>query len=339
MNKQIKIRILVIFLLVGVSFSGFTATPDLRDLQKGVADFSENLAKSLPFNSSLGLNWADAYIGKFFPSIPPHFGVGGAFGFTTMELPIMKELAGYLGYKIPIDSGKMFLPAYTAEARMGGFFLPFDVGVKFGYLPPVGLWGTSMDMNYLLVGGDIRYALLDGKSKAILPSISIGVGVNYLKAGVGGKVGKETEISYDYLGSHTIALEKPDVNLKWDTLSLDFKAQISKSFLIITPYLGLGASYAWSSAGYSVDAKVTYDNNPIIQSDIDDIKAFLNSVGLDSIDVDSSGMSSIIKNSAFSFRAFGGFSLNLMVFRLDFTGLYSFRDSNFGASFGFRFQL
>lgn len=335
MNKRIKIGFFALILLVGISLSGFSQTPpDLKNIQKAVASFSGDLAKSLPFNSSLGLNWADAYIGKVFPSIPPHFGIGGSFGFTTMELPIMKELAGYLGYNLPFDIGKMFLPAYAAEGRLGGFFLPFDVGFKFGYLPPVGLWSTDLNMNYLMVGADIRYAILDGKSKVILPTISIGVGVNYLKGGVGGKVGSDQTISY---GAESFTLSKPDINLKWDTLSLDFKAQISKSFLIITPYLGIGASYAWSHAGYSVDATVTDGGGGTV--DIPAINSYLSSLGLDGVDVDSSGISSIIKNSAFNLRAFGGFSLNLMVFRLDFTGLYSFRDNNYGASFGFRFQL
>lgn len=326
MNKQIRKIFFALLLVVGISFPVFTLSPtDLGELQKEVASFSGDLAKSLPFNSTLGLNWSDAYIGKLFPSVPPHFGVGGSFGFTTMDMPALEKLAGYLGYSLPFSTNKMFLPGYTAEGRIGGFFLPFDIGFKFGYIPPTGLWGSSMNMNYLLVGGDIRYAVLDGK---VLPKISIGVGLNYMNAGVGGKVGEEQVINFD---SNYIKLEKPDVNLKWDTLSLDFTAQISKSFLIITPYLGLGASYAWSSAGYSVDANVTGDKQ--------DINDYLSSHGLDSMNVDSSGISSIVKNSAFSFRAFGGFSINLMVFRLDFTGLYSFLDKNYGASFGFRFQL
>jgi len=338
MNKQIKNGVFALILVLGISYAGFAQTPpDLGALQKGVADFSGQLAKTLPFNSSLGLNWSDAYIGKLFPSMPPHFGVGGSFGFTTMELPELEKLAGYFNYKLPFSMNKMFLPAYAAEGRIGGFFLPFDVGFKFGYLPPVGLWGTSMNMNYLLVGGDIRYAVLDG---TILPKISVGVGLNYMKSGVGGKAGTGQEIGYNYEGTdYKLILTQPDVNLKWDTLALDFKAQISKSFLIITPYLGLGGTYAWSSAGYSVDATVTHDGNTLSQHDIDDIKAFLSSAGLDTMDVNSSGISSIIKNSAFSLRAFGGFSINLVVFRLDFTGLYNFLDSNYGATFGFRFQL
>jgi len=230
----------------------------------------------------------------------------------------------------------MFLPAYTAEGRVGGFFLPFDIGFKIGYLPPVGLWGSGMNMNYLLVGGDIRYAVLDS---SIWPKVSVGIGLNYMNAGVGGKAGSAQEISY-YNGTSTdsIKIEKPDVNLKWNTFALDFKAQISKSFFIITPYLGLGGSYAWSSAGYTVDATIKKGNgDPLTQTEINTIKAYLS--GVDGVDISSSGVSSMIDNSAFSFRAFGGFSVNMAVFRLDLTGLYSFLDQNYGASLGFRFQL
>jgi hypothetical protein len=341
MSKLIKTTFLAFLLILGLCIPAFAQTPDLSTLQKGAADFSENIAKTLPFSSSLGLNWADAYIGKVFPSLPPHFGLGGSFGFTTMDLPMLKTLAGYLGYELPFDTSKMFLPAYAAEGRVGGVFLPFDVGFKFGYLPPVGLWGSGVNMNYLLIGGDIRYAVLDGKSSAVLPNISVGLGLNYLKGAVGGKVGSATIINYTDAGSatHQLGLQQPEVDLTWSTLALDFKAQISKSFLIITPYLGIGGTYAWSGAGYSVNANVSCDGAPLTPANVAEIKAYLSRFGLDDMDVDSKGISSIIENSAFSLRVFGGLSFNLMVFRLDLTGLYSFLDQNFGASFGFRFQL
>ena len=324
MNRRIKTVILGILLILGVSLSvPAQSLPDLKEVQLCVDDFAEGLAKTLPFNSAMGLNWADAYIGKFMPSLPPHFGVGGSFGITTMDLPVMETLMGFFGYSFPFSISKTILPVYTAEARIGGFFLPFDVGVKFGYLPPLGLWGTSLNMKYLLLGADIRYAILD---KPVLPKISIGVGFNYLSGGVGGK-GETRTIAF---GSDSITLDKPDVNLEWDTYSIDFKAQISKAFLIITPYLGIAGNYAWSSAGYSVDAGVSWTG---------DIKEYLKQNGLADMDLSSTGVSSTIKNSAFNARAFGGFSVNLMVFKLDFTGLYSFRDSNYGASLGARFQM
>lgn len=327
MNTRLKPLFLTVLVLAGVSFSGIAQTLDLKDLQEGAADLSKELAKSLPLNSSLGMNWSDAYIGKLFPSLPPHFGVGGTFGFTTMEMPALKKVADDLGYGIPFNWSKMVMPAYTVEARVGGLFLPFDVGFKFGYLPPLTLWGKDTTMNYLLVGADIRYALLDGKSKVLLPSISFSVGINHLKGSLGGK-GKNKSFSYN---SETITIEDPEVNLEWKTNSLDFKFQISKSILLVTPYVGLGASYAWSSAGYSVDAAV--------DGDISGIKDYLNACGLEGIDVDRKGISSSVENSAFSARLFGGFSINLMVFKIDFTGLYSIMDGNFGATLGFRVQI
>jgi hypothetical protein len=303
----------------------------LADLQKGAVDFSDTMAKSLPFNSALGLNWADAYIGKFFPSVPPHFGVGGSFGFTTMDMPAFEKIAGFLGYEIPFDLASMYFPAYAAEARIGGFFLPFDVGVKFGMLPQMGLWGSSTKMDYILAGADFRYAVLDGN--LILPNISVGLGVNYLKGSISSKVGSDSAFTFD---SHELVLEKPEISLLWDTLSLDFKVQISKSFLAVTPYLGIGASYAWSEAGYQVETKARYDGSDINR---DEINAYLNAAKLENMDIDGDTISTIVKAQGFSTRAFGGLSLNLMVFRLDLTGLYNFVDSNWGGSVGVRIQI
>jgi len=328
MNIRVKPVLAALLILTGVSLSGFAQQLELSELQEGAAAFSKELAKSLPLNSALGLNWSDAYIGKLFPSFPPHFGVGGTFGITTMNMPVLRTLADNLGYRMPLDTSKMFLPAYTLEARVGGLFSPFDVGFKYGHLPPLGLWGQNFTMNYTLLGGDIRYALVDGKSNPLYPNVSFSVGFNYLKSGIGSKIKADQSFSYD---SETITIAAPEMNLEWACKSLDFKFQLSKSILAITPYAGLGGSYAWSSAGYSIKGAVTGDTSGI--------REYLNSLGLDGIDVFDNEMSSIIKKSAFSLRIFGGFSVNLMVLRLDFTVLYSVRDGNYGGSLGFRVQI
>lgn len=329
MNKLTRTGIIILALLMSISLSVFAQTlSDLGEIQKEVVDFSENLAKSMPLNASLGLNWADAHIGKLFPSLPPHFGVGLSFGVTTMEMSVIKDLAGHLGYKVPFNSKKMILPAYTGEARIGGFFLPFDIGAKVGYLPPIKIWGTDLNANFLLIGADIRYALLDGKSKPVIPSLSLGVGVNFLKGSIGGKAGESNEIAF---GIYRIQLDQPDVNLEWKTVVLDIKMQLSKTILVLTPYVGLGVSYAKSHVGYSVEANIS--------GDINEIKGFLNQYGLADMDVGAKGISSIITDKAFNFRIYGGLALNMMAFKLDFSGLYSIRDNNFGVSVGFRFQL
>jgi hypothetical protein len=334
MNKNKKIFGLAAALAVFAAVSAFSQVPDLADLQKGVSDFSDAMAKSLPFNASLGLNWSDAYVGKFLPSVPPHFGAGGFFGFTTMQMPMINTLAGYLGYNIPFNMDKMFLPAYAAEGRLGGFFLPFDVGLKFGMLPEIDLWGTNLKTDYTMFGADVRYAVMEGN--LVLPKISVGLGFNYLKGGIGAKVGNAQ--TFD-VGPDTLVLAAPDLGLIWETKSLDVKAQISKSFIIVTPYAGVGASYAWSKAGYEVNTAVTYNGTPIDEPAKTAIANYLKGQNVEGVSVDENGISSIQNIEGFSARIFGGISFNVAVVKFDLSALYNVLDGNFGGSLGVRFQL
>ena len=331
MSKRTKTGFLAIFLTLAISFSAF-AQVDLRNLQRSASNFSSTIADSLPLNASLGLNWSDAYIGRFFPSIPPRFGVGVSAGFTSMELGDMNRLARNLGFGGIPNMDRMPFPGYTVEARIGGFFLPFDVGIKFGSLPSLGF--DNFELEYFLIGGDIRYAILD---RAFLPRISVAVGFNYMRGSIGARVGQQQEFNFQHAGTdRSIILERPNVNLNWSTRTLDFRLHVSQPLFIITPYIGLGVSHAWSRAGYEVRANVNYGTNP---DDLQFIGAFLREHGLEGMSVRSNGISSDIYNNSWGVRAFGGISLNLTVFRLDFTGLYSFLDGNYGASLGFRFQL
>jgi hypothetical protein len=333
MQKMKKIALLTV--ITALSAAAPVFSQDLQDLQNSAGHFSAALAKSLPFNTALGLNWADAYIGKVFPGMPPHFGAGFSLGYTTMDFSAFEDLMGQFGFAIPggFKLGQMVLPAYTAEARVGGFFLPFDMGFKFGFLNDVG--SASAKINYTLVGGEIRYALLEGGP--ILPAVSLGVGLNHLKGEFTGSAG--SGVSYGIGSGETLDLSKPTVGLQWETLALDLKAQVSKSFLIITPYLGFGVSHAWSSAGYSVEADVTYKGAALDPATKDRINAGLKSAGVEGIDFNGKGIATIIEETGWSLRGFGGLSINLALFRLDLTGLYNFFDHNYGITLGTRFQL
>ncbi|MDR3122611.1 MAG: hypothetical protein LBU16_02385 [Treponema sp.] len=304
---------------------------DLVDLQKTAGEFSGALAQSLPFNAALGLNWADAYIGMFLPSFPPHFGAGIALGYTTVNFEAFDDLLRQFGLSVPggFDLGQMALPAYVAEARIGGFILPFDVGLKFGAFENLG--GSSASVDYLLAGGEFRYAVVNGKENLLLPNVSVGVGLNYLS---GRFTGSQSSLSFSYGGTSgsTLDLSNLEVGLQWETLALDFKAQVSKSFLIITPYAGLGASHAWSKAGYAVEAAMTGLNEAAINNG-------LKEAGTEAIDFSEKGFSTILEETGWNFRAFGGLSVNLALFRLDFTGLFNFLDGNYGVTVGGRLQI
>jgi hypothetical protein len=331
-QKKKEIIVIALVMVLGILSPAFSQNL-LKDLQNSTGKFADSLAKSLPFNSVIGLNWSDAYIGQLI-GVPPHFGIGVSGGITTMDYGAVEDLLGNFAVSMPFSLNRMILPGYTVEVRIGGLILPFDGGVKFGILPGVNL-GNNFNLDYTLIGGEIRYALLRGK--AALPKVSLGFGVNYLTGGIRSSAG-EQHFTFGTSPVHTLTLENPEVNLFWSTTTYDFKAQVSKSFLIITPYVGLGTSFALSEAGYTVNSRLLYNGSPV--SDVDQLIADLENAGISGIDLDGArGFSSDHTISGWGLRIFGGFSLNIAVLKLDFTGMYNFLDSNYGGSLGIRFQL
>jgi len=325
MKKKAVIFCLVLFLLAG---SPVFAQNQLGDIRGALNDFTTSLALSLPFNSTLGLNWSDAYIRNF-----PRFGVGLSLGYTTMNAPSLWDLFGMFDLSRPAAIGNMGgypLPGYTVEGRLGGFFLPFDMGFKIGYLSlrPSGV----ENLDYYLIGGDIRYAVL--RQRGFIPAISVGIGVNYLSGGIGIRAGSDREFNYVDTNDtiQTLTLQRPTIALDWATTTLDFKAQASRSFALITPYLGLGVSHGWSRAGYSVSTGITDTGGNVGAAN-----EVFRQLGIDRMNA--SGFSSSQSFGGWSVRTFGGLSINFTIIKLDFTVLYNFRDNNYGISIGSRFQF
>jgi len=332
MKKRIKILVLTILLGIVVSYAGFAGgktEPKLWDIQKVLTKTTDEVALALPFTSSFGLNWSDAYIGKQEKGVPFVFGAGLALGVTTLPVGAMNDLLDELGFE-KLDIGRFPLPVYAAEGRLGGFSLPFDFGLKISFLPPINV--SILDdtkINYLLVGGDLRYALMQGNN--ILPKISIGAGFNYFKGGTISRSDLSQDIYYSS-SEYVQASDPRDVSFKFDTLTLDFKTQVSKSFSSVTPYLGLGISHGWTKVGYSVDSSMKKsDDSPIGGNEI----ATFGNYG---VKLSPNKMSSSVENTGMSFRAFGGISLDTRFLNVDLTGLYNFRDGNFGVSLGFKYQ-
>lgn len=319
----------------------YSQTVNIEDLQSGAEDLVETLAGSLAFNSTVGLNWSDAYIGQLI-GVPPHFGVGVTVGTTTIDGEKVVSLMEDLGYELPSSlESSIPLPAMTAEARIGGFILPFDIGVKAGYLPSGTIDVDELEVDYLLAGADIRYAVVKGG--LVLPKVSVGLGINYMKGGLGTSVGSDLTYTYDATdyNNHIYDIEAtaPDVGIEWQATVIDLKAQVSKSLLIFTPYLGLGASYGMTRVGYYIESDVTYyeDGTPI--TDTQELEDALDAAGVEVPDLKDTGLFYEKAFSAWGLRAFGGFSVNMLVVKLDLTGMYNFTDGQLGGSVGLRFQL
>jgi len=344
--KNLKKTILVIFVLILAAAPVFSM--DLAKLQENLGGFTDNMATALPFNSSIGLNWSDAYIGQLL-AVPPHFGIGVTTGFTTMKFDAINGLLDMFGESMPLSDVDMLkniglpLPAYTVDARIGGIIKPFDIGIKAGYIPP-DLMGNMFDsfdnfgLNYLLVGADFRYSLIN---KKILPiRLSVGLGVNYLQGGINTSIsGENLSFKFTDTNDDEYTLFPGDVNmgLEWKTVSAELKAHVSFPFKIVTPYAGVGISYARSEAGLKFKSDISIKDNSDVDVDLKDVEEILKGYGLSGITAQ--GFESMNKLNGFNTRIYGGTSFNMIVIRLDLTAMYEIIGNNLGATIGLRFQL
>jgi hypothetical protein len=318
------LRALIFGLALLITGPVFSLDADFSTVTDGMDNFAAQLADSLPLNSTMGLNWSNAYIGNF-----PHFGVGLTLGMTTIKADNIKSLLSTFKMDLRgLPDTAIPNPGYTVDGRIGGFALPFDVGFKVGYLPPIG--ADSFKLNYFLVGGDVRYALL--KDSAVIPAVSVGFGVNYLAGGITAKV---ATISYDsaVTAGQTLSLNDPTLSFSWETMSFELKAQISKSLILFTPYAGLGLHYAKTRAGYKAETTVTYGGS--------DIKTDFPGVDFDG----TAGFESFQEISGFGMRFFGGIAFNLAVIKLDIDVMagtgndFDFGNMSYGISLGLRLQI
>jgi len=330
--------------LVVVLFSATSVfAVNYSTFQDGFNEFAKDLANATPFSSSIGLEWSQAYIGQF-----PHFGLGITAGVTTISAGAIKTFTDAVGMTLPSDFSYVNtyglpLPGYTIDARIGGFVLPFDIGFKLGYIPP----GTfpKVDVDYLLLGFDVRYGLL--KDQGFTPAVSVGLGYNHVRTTVTvpGFLGGNVTIAQVYdpgtASNHTLSLSNPDFGLDWSTNVVELKAQISKSLIFITPYLGVGAAVSFgTSASGGVTSHLLYDGSQISQAQIDRITSYYKGLGQTPPDFSTTGITAKANSGAgFDLRAFGGISVNLFILYLDLGIGYDFSTSALGGSLNARISI
>jgi hypothetical protein len=340
---------LAAMVLLGAPTAG-AQTIDYSEFEDSFESFASDVASSLPLNSSIGNVTPDAYVGKLL-SAPPHFSLGVTTGASTIPYDTVKDAMNQLG----VDTGTIDqfsgigvpLPAYTVDLRLGGFVLPFDVGLKLGGVPKTDFGVMPAQLEYFLAGADVRFALVE--QTAALPNISIGAGYNYLAGQVfvpdAVPAGYELTIPDPSGGPDSLRFTDPDLTFNWRTSVVDFKAQISKKLLFITPYAGLGTSVGLSAAGGGLFSKLQYsdDGGPytdVTQSDIDQIEQNFDDAGIDVPDLDpEEGISIASDVDGWAFRAFGGVGFNIFVMRLDLGVGYDILGRNLLGSVSGRIQL
>jgi hypothetical protein len=341
--------VLLVLLLVPAGL--FAKDVDFDTLKGDIELFAEGVASSLPLNSAVGLNWSDAYIGQF-----PHFGVGLTVGASTIPFEAAKIVLDTLDLTDQITGDPqlsriaeigMPLPAYTVEARLGGIILPFDAGVKVGILPPdfnAGALVEGLSLDYTNLGFDVRVPLLE--ERGLIPELSVGGGYNYLRANFGfaGILGENLNIQSfddprpDVTKTYNVTMEDPSVNFQWSANVIDLKAQVSKKLLLFRPYAGFGASVGFGSAGSGFESEL----QGITETEINEINAWAAEEDMEAPLPELSDSSFYVNasmGSGWAFRAFGGMSIELLILKIDITGMYDFLGNNFGVTLGTRIQL
>ncbi len=291
MPAKRKIVAALVFVVAAASLSAQS-----NAFQGYLSGFLEDMNKNLPDSALAASTWSDGYIGQFLP-LPPHFGVGLATGFSRFPVTALNNAFSQAGEILDISGamGSGYLPLINPaiEVRVGGFALPFDLGFRFSMLPTNTLY--DVELKYTSVALDLRYAII--QENLTLPEFVVGIGWYFISGGIGYEFSSSALELLGMSGDQRLGID-------FNTNVFELRAQVSKSFLIFTPYLGITGYYALSKSSYEV-----------------------------------LGIEDELSTYYFGSRIYGGCSFNILFARIDVAASYNFTTQNWGANIGARFQM
>ena len=297
-------KLVLLFLAAVCSPALFCQNYTFADIKARLDDFSAGLNKTLPNAATQQNVYSQAWIGKVYPSAPPHFAVGLEAGVSKLDLKPLKETAGAFG----VDGlpGDFVYPTVTANFRVGGFYLPFDFGFSCMFMNFSNLKAVSdgFGIKFFNIGGDIRYALLKGNGA--LPQISLGVGYYYI----------DGKVSFDKDGFFA--------GISYSTHTLFGQLQVSKTFSFFTPFVGFRGIFSKSQADWSwavTDQRVVTAASYI------------------GTEHSGSGGASASWEDSFIPQIYGGFGLKFSGLAINLSASYDFRNSIWNGGLSLRFQM
>jgi hypothetical protein len=227
----------------------------------GLSLTTKSLAEYVTENTTQLNVSPEAYIGKLFPSVPPHFSLGFSLSGTVIDTSSVSNTidsvisdmqgTGFFNFTIP---NALLLPAYSVNVRIGGFLLPFDAGVfgSFASVQNIKYADFSASGSEFTIGADVRYAVLEGN--VILPKISIGAGYIYTRQSYG--FGASKTYTGTYNSNPAVITSTTDVGIRLNMNILYLQAQVSKKVLFFIPYAGFRAVVVASDNSYEYKSNV-----------------------------------------------------------------------------------
>ena len=239
----------------------FPASFNSENISAGLDDFTFSLIKTAPSTVSHQNMWASAYIGQLL-DVPPHLGGGISMGMAQLKADGISTVLNEMGFNYDIKN--LFLPTLTFDARIGGLFIPFDLGVHGMMIKnplEFNIQETVFSVDYGTVGADIRIPLI--KQNVLLPNLSLGFGYAYSKGNAGISVQKDTA----------------SVTAGYESQILQATVQVSKKILIVEPFAGVRATlssnkrnWSWNYDGTKALNETQYKALELIPGALDALK-------------------------------------------------------------------
>ncbi|MBP5358254.1 MAG: hypothetical protein J6Y69_03610 [Treponema sp.] len=279
----------------------FALNPEAEEtVTNGLNDFAKEIMVAAPEAATQMNVWQEAHIGNLFPSIHPHFGGGLSIGGTAINMTGFKTAAVEVANQFNTISAAMLgdtidpvifekipekfvLPSASLDLRLGGFVMPFDIGIfvimtnpnifAVHLNDPSSIYNMSQAINfkflgfdgsidYFSIGGDFRIRLLE--EDGAVPAVSVGAGYAYTKGNIKAHAQNESEIL------STTQTTTIDMGMGYQTQVIFIQGQVSKDLSIVSLFAGARGilsnttcdwSWAFQTDNDTVDALDFYDND------------------------------------------------------------------------------
>lgn len=299
---------------------GFKTDSPYTTVTDGLNEFADELDDSIMNTQTLQNVWAESWIGMLIPN--KKFGFGINAGAAALDITALKDAASALAIDEADDlRDTLAFPTATADLRLGGFILPFDIGLTFSTVDSskIGALDDAIspcEFDYFSVGGDLRYCLLNKGSKLIHARVSVSGGGYYTKGSV--KVADDGDSS-------------SSASMDFSSTTLFLGAQASAKVFCFVPFVGGRLAVAKTKIDWAVHA----DWLNILEDDGNGYVAKAIKYNILPSDFDESLESGWILHP----QVYGGFGIDLFVVDITVSGSYDFVKQIPGAAVSVRLSI
>ena len=287
-----------------------SAAPSVTSVSDGMKDFSVQLFDVIPNVAMQQGVWPDAWIGKLVPSVPPHFGGGITLGMARLPMDginrAISQLNSVSDGALPTLKDNLVFPTLTADIRIGGIFLPFDIGMSFMRIPNLNLskLGADITVDFFTIGGSLRVPVL--QEKLIILAVSFGAGFMYSKGFVEVREADNAYLRSDYK-TKTIFLE----------------AQVSKKILFLVPFVGFRGVVSDSINSWKWQFNAAFNGYTVGQTQSGtETRSLPDAFG-----------------ESFQPQVFGGVGFDIFLVQTTISASYDFRNKIWGTNLSLRFKM